>query len=83
MGLFIFMGNWNEFMQPLIFLNDPQKFTVAIGLRWFTAAAFTGDQPREAVLMAASIVTASPCLALFFMAQQYFVKGIVMSGIKG
>jgi ABC-type glycerol-3-phosphate transport system permease component len=33
--------------------------------------------------MAASIITASPCLALFFMAQQYFVKGIVMSGIKG
>ncbi len=81
--IFSFLGNWNEFMQPLIFLNDPQKFTVAIGLRWFTAAAFTGDQPREAILMAASIVTAAPCLALFFMAQQYFVKGIVMSGIKG
>lgn len=81
--IFAFLGAWNEFIQPLIFLNDPQKFTVAIGLRYFNAAAFTGDQPREAILMAASIVTAAPCLALFFMAQQYFVKGIVMSGIKG
>ncbi len=81
--IFSFLNNWNAFMEPLIFLNDPSKFTVAIGLRYFNAAAFTGDQPREAVLMAASIITASPCLALFFMAQQYFVKGIVMSGIKG
>lgn len=81
--IFSFLNNWNAFMEPLIFLNDPKKFTVAIGLRYFNAAAFSGDQPREAVLMAASIITASPCLALFFMAQQYFVKGIVMSGIKG
>jgi len=81
--IFSFLGNWNQFMEPLIFLNDPSKFTVAIGLRYFNASPFTGDQPREAVLMAASIITASPCLALFFMAQQYFVKGIVMTGIKG
>jgi ABC-type glycerol-3-phosphate transport system permease component len=81
--IFSFLGNWNQFMEPLIFLNNPKKFTVAIGLRYFNAAAFSGDQPREAVLMAASIITAAPCLLLFFMAQQYFVKGIVMSGIKG
>lgn len=81
--IFSFLGHWNEFIQPLIFLNDSNKFTVAIGLRYFNASPFTGDQPREAVLMAASIITAAPCLALFFMAQQYFVKGIVMTGIKG
>lgn len=81
--IFSFLDHWNSFMQPLIFLNDPKKFTVAIGLRYFNASPFTGDQPREAVLMAASMITAAPCLALFFAAQQYFVKGIVMSGIKG
>ena len=82
-AIFSFLDHWNAFIQPLIFLNDPKKFTVAIGLRYFNASPFTGDQPREAVLMAASIITAAPCLALFFAAQQYFVKGIVMSGIKG
>jgi multiple sugar transport system permease protein len=82
-AIFSFLDHWNAFIQPLIFLNDPKKFTVAIGLRYFNASPFTGDQPREAVLMAASIITAVPCLALFFAAQQYFVKGIVMSGIKG
>ena len=82
-AIFSFLDHWNAFIQPLIFLNDPKKFTVAIGLRYFNASPFTGDQPREAVLMAASMITAAPCLALFFAAQQYFVKGIVMSGIKG
>lgn len=82
-AIFSFLDHWNAFIQPLIFLNDPKKFTVAIGLRYFNASPFTGDQPREAVLMAASIITAAPCLLLFFAAQQYFVKGIVMSGIKG
>ncbi|MFH1086028.1 MAG: carbohydrate ABC transporter permease [Chloroflexota bacterium] len=81
--IFSFLNNWNMFIQPLIFLNDPKKMTVAVGLRYFNASPFSGDQPREAVLMAGSIITAAPCLALFFMAQQYFVKGIVMSGIKG
>ncbi|MBN1402199.1 MAG: carbohydrate ABC transporter permease [Anaerolineae bacterium] len=81
--IFSFLGSWNQFIQPLIFLNNPKRFTVAIGLRYFNASPFSGDQPREAVLMAGSIITAAPCLALFFMAQQYFVKGIVMSGIKG
>ena len=81
--IFSFLNNWNQFMQPLIFLNDHKKFTVAVGLRYFNASPFTGDQPREAVLMAASMITAAPCLALFCLAQRYFVKGIVMSGIKG
>ncbi len=81
--IFSFIGNWNDFIRPLIFLNTPSKFTVSIGLRYFNASPFTGDQPREAVLMAASMITAAPCLIIFFLAQQYFVKGIVMSGIKG
>ena len=77
-AIFSFLDHWNQFIQPLIFLNDPKKFTVAIGLRYFNASPFTGDQPREAVLMAASMITAAPCLALFLAAQQYFVKGIVL-----
>ena len=82
-AIFAFIEHWNEFIGPLIFLNSPEKFTVAIGLRYFIATPFTGDEPREAILMAASLIVALPPLLLFFLAQKYFVQGIVTTGMKG
>jgi multiple sugar transport system permease protein len=82
-AIFAFIEHWNEFIGPLIFLNSPEKFTVAIGLRYFLVTPFTGDEPREAILMAASLIVALPPLALFFAAQKYFVQGIVTTGMKG
>jgi len=82
-AIFSFIEHWNEFIAPLIFLNSTEKFTVSIGLRHFTASAFESDEPREAILMAASLITALPVLILFFAAQKYFVQGIVTTGLKG
>jgi ABC-type glycerol-3-phosphate transport system permease component len=82
-AIFAFIEHWNEFIGPLIFLNSPEKFTVAIGLRYFIVTPFTGDEPREAILMAASLIVALPPLLLFFAAQKYFVQGIVTTGMKG
>jgi ABC-type glycerol-3-phosphate transport system permease component len=82
-AIFAFIEHWNEFIGPLIYLNSPEKFTVAIGLRYFIVSPFTGDEPREAILMAASLIVALPPLALFFAAQKYFVQGIVTTGMKG
>lgn len=82
-AIFSFIEHWNEFIGPLIYLNSPDKFTVSIGLRYFTASPFESDEPREAILMAASLIVALPPLALFFMAQKYFVRGIVTTGLKG
>lgn len=82
-AIFSFIEHWNEFIGPLIFLNSPEKFTVSIGLRHFTASSFESDEPREAILMAASLIVATPPLILFFMAQKYFVQGIVTTGLKG
>jgi multiple sugar transport system permease protein len=82
-AIFSFIEHWNEFIAPLIFLNSPDKFTVSIGLRHFTSSAFESDEPREAILMAASLITALPVLILFFAAQKYFVQGIVTTGLKG
>lgn len=82
-AIFSFIEHWNEFIAPLIFLNSPEKFTVSIGLRHFTASPFESDEPREAILMAASLITALPVLVLFFVAQKYFVQGIVTTGLKG
>ena len=82
-AIFSFLQHWNEFIGPLIFLNSPEKFTVSIGLRYFVSNTFEGDQPRDAILMAASLIVALPALILFFMAQRYFVRGIVTTGLKG
>ncbi len=82
-----FIGNWNNFMGPLIYLNSPDKFTATLGLRYFmqgtTSVQLSAGPPKDNLLMAASIVVALPCLILFFVAQKYFVQGIVTTGIKG
>ncbi|MBC7234806.1 MAG: carbohydrate ABC transporter permease [Chloroflexi bacterium] len=81
-----FLGHWNDFFTPLIYLNTTEKMTLSVGLRWFqTSFAYSGGdvgEPKEQLLMAASLMTALPCVILFFVAQRYFVQGVVMSGIK-
>jgi len=82
-AIFAFIQHWNEFIGPLIFLNSTEKFTLSIGLRYFMVNPFESDEPREAILMAASLIVALPPLLLFFMAQKYFVRGIITTGLKG
>lgn len=80
-----FMAHWNAFLHPFIFLNSKSKFTLAIGIRYFQAVVGSTEamEPIEHLLMAASVLMTAPIIILFFVAQRYFVKGIVMSGIKG
>ncbi|HRJ43993.1 MAG: carbohydrate ABC transporter permease [Caldilineaceae bacterium] len=79
-----FMGHWNDFMYPFIFLNTKIKFTVAVGIRFFQATAGVDvGEPVEHLLMAAGILMTAPIIVLFFVSQRYFVRGVVMSGIKG
>lgn len=82
-AIFSFLGHWNDFMGPLIFLKSTNNFTLALGLRFFQTTAETGGAPREPFLMAASIMVTLPCIVLFFTTQRYFVQGVVMSGFKG
>ncbi len=78
-GIFTFLGAWNDFFGPLIYLNSPDKFTVAVGLATFRSVLAT----RWELLMAASTAMIIPVIILFFFAQRYFIKGIVMTGLKG
>jgi ABC-type glycerol-3-phosphate transport system permease component len=80
-----FLNHWNDFFAPLIYLNTTEKLTLSVGLRYFQAMGGYADiaEPREHLLMAASLMATVPCVVLFFVAQRYFVQGIVMSGIKG
>ena len=78
-GVFSFLGTWNDFLNPLIYLNDESKFTLALGL-----TQFKGLYNSEwGLLMAASTVVLLPVLVLFFFAQRYFVQGIAVTGLKG
>ena len=78
-----FIGNWNDFMGPLIYLASPRQFTIALGLRYFQTAPGQYGKPLEHILMAAVVMATSPIIVLFFLAQNYFVQGIMMSGLKG
>ena len=79
-AIFTFLGGWNDFIGPLLYLNSPEKFTVSIGLATFRSAMYT---PRWNLMMAASTAMVLPVILVFFLAQRYFVQGIVMSGLKG
>ncbi len=82
-AIFAFLSHWNDFIGPLIYLNTPERFTVSLGLRYFQTIPMEAGEPKEHLLMAGAVMMAAPCAILFFLAQRYFVKGIVMSGIKG
>lgn len=78
-----FIGHWNEFFGPLIFLNSKENFTIPLGL--YSLKTYAGDpgEPKDHLLMAGSVIATLPIVVLFFVAQKYFVQGIVTTGIKG
>jgi ABC-type glycerol-3-phosphate transport system permease component len=78
-AVFSFIGTWNDFLTPLIYITSDRKFLVALGLRHFVALR-TGVWNE---LMAASIAVMIPCLVIFFVAQRAFIQGTVISGVKG
>lgn len=73
------LASWNDFLDPLIYLQDSSQFTLALGLSEFTGL-YTSQWH---LLMAAATVVVAPVLVLFFLAQRYFVESITLSGIKG
>jgi multiple sugar transport system permease protein len=77
--LFEFLGRWNDFLGPLIYINDELNYTVAIGLQ-----QFVGQHESEwALLMAASTAITIPIIILFFFTQRTFIQGIALTGLKG
>jgi multiple sugar transport system permease protein len=77
------IGRWNDFIGPLIYIRTMEKFTLAVGLNYFRFNSESGGQPLQHLLMAASVMATAPLIVLFFSAQQYFVQGIALTGIKG
>jgi multiple sugar transport system permease protein len=77
--VFTFVGTWNDFLQPLIYLNDPNLFTVSLGLSFFQGTRETNWN----LLMAGSLMATIPPLLLFFFAQRQLIGGISIEGLKG
>jgi multiple sugar transport system permease protein len=79
-AIFSFMANWNDFMGPLIYLNNSELYTLALGVNYLRSFRGGGDLSLQ---MAASVMFMIPCILLYFIAQRNIVQGIVTTGLKG
>jgi multiple sugar transport system permease protein len=78
-ALFAFINSWTDFFNPLIYLSNPDLYTLQLGLYNFFSQHFV-DWPG---FMAASIVVLSPIVILFFLTQKTFIEGITFTGLRG
>lgn len=78
-GIFQFLASWNDLLGPIVFLRSQENFTIAVGLASFQSQLSNSWD----LLMAASTAMTIPVIILFFLAQRYFIQGIVMTGLKG
>ena len=79
-GLFQFLWTWNDFMNPLIFINSVHKYPLSLALRM---SLDIGVNIAWNQVLAMALVSVLPLVILFFMAQKYFVEGIATTGLKG
>ena len=77
-AIFEFQAKWNDFMTPLIYLNDPNKYTMSLGLASFK----TDFETQWALWMAASVVFTVPMVVLFFIAQRFFMENVSTVGVN-
>jgi multiple sugar transport system permease protein len=80
-GIFSFQNAWNDFLAPLIYLNDERLHTLALGLYSFRAMPGQGSLYNQ--MMAASVLMVLPMLVVFAVFQRYFVQGVTLTGLKG
>lgn len=78
-AIWTFMGAWNDFMGPLIYLNSPSKMPISYAMGLFASDRGTD----QALMMAFATMSTLPVLLLFFFAQKYFIEGVQLSGMGG
>ena len=78
LAIFTFMGTWNDFMWPLIVLTDNDMYTLPVAL-----ANLLGEHVLDTeLMMAGSVLTILPVIALFMELQKSYIEGIMMGGVK-
>lgn len=80
-AVYTFVATWNDFLTPLIYLSDEDKYTLAIALRYLQGGM--RSRPETHLLMAGSTIAILPCIVLFLLAQRWFIQGTVVTGSKG
>lgn len=79
LAIFTFMSTWNDFMWPLIVLTDQSHYTLPVSI-----ASLVGEHAQDVeLMMAGSVVTVLPVLALFLFLQRYYIAGLMMGSVKG
>ena len=79
LGLFTFMGVWDDFLWPLVLLDDPELYTLPLGLSQLRGRVGTD----VASMQAGATVSVLPVLIIYFFAQRRFIEGIALTGLKG
>ena len=83
-AILAFMGSWNEFMGPLIYLRDQTRFPLSLGLYGLgLLRTLPGTDYSWTVVMAGNILMTLPVICVFFLFQRYFVQGMTLTGMKG
>jgi len=78
-AIFTFMGVWNDFMGPLIYLSDQSLYPLSLGLY----ALNVQEGGNYGMMMAGSFLMTLPVVIIFFFAQKYFIQGVTLTGMKG
>ncbi|WP_374273922.1 carbohydrate ABC transporter permease [Brevundimonas sp.] len=79
LGLFIFLGSWNDFLWPLIILTDQSNYTLPVAL-----AALSREHVQDIeMMMAGAVITVAPVLILFLALQRYYIRGMLAGSVKG
>ncbi len=82
-ALFAFMNTWNDFVTPLIYIHSTDLMPLALGLQFINSTGAYVGQSFWGMLMAGAVCATLPMVILFLFLQRYFVRGIVMTGLKG
>ncbi|MFG1942590.1 carbohydrate ABC transporter permease [Nonomuraea sp. NPDC048826] len=78
--VFELKASWFDLMKPLIYLQDPQLYTLPRGLKAIVDQFYQGGDPKWEIVLAASVITTLPLILIFFFGQRYFVRGIATTG---
>jgi len=77
-GIFVFLGQWNSFLMPLIFLQNPNRFTVPLLLNFFRGIYVT----EISLLLAGTVIAVIPVLIVYIIFQKQIIEGIAITGMK-
>jgi multiple sugar transport system permease protein len=81
--VFELQASWNDLLKPLIYLQNPDLYTIPLGLKTILDGFGQSGEMQWEIVIAATVITTLPMIVIFFLGQRYFVQGIAATGRKG